>query len=160
MSGKSVCAWTLRLANTPSAKRRLSLSAEMLTEHALLCQVSFVPLDADGRVVESISWRNLLALGISGGLLPCPSALVVLLAAISLQRVAFGLILIVAFSAGLAGVLTGIGLLLVYAGHLFERVRTPGRIVRLMPVGSALVVTALGMVILAQALVQVGVLHL
>ncbi len=121
---------------------------------------SHLPLDADGRVIQSLSWRNLLALGISGGLLPCPSALVVLLGAISLHRVAFGLILIVAFSAGLAGVLTGIGLLLVYAGHLFARVRAPGRIVRLLPVSSALVVTALGMLILAQALVQVGVLHL
>jgi len=101
----------------------------------------------------------LLALGISGGLLPCPSALVVLLAAISLQRVALGLLLTVAFSAGLAGVLTGIGLLLVYAGRQFERVRAPGGLVRLLPAGSALVVTALGMVILFEALGQVGLLR-
>jgi len=68
-----------------------------------------------------VTWRGLLALGISGGLLPCPSALVVLLSAIALHRVAFGMLLIVAFSIGLAGVLTGIGLLLVYARRLYPR---------------------------------------
>jgi nickel/cobalt exporter len=120
---------------------------------------SHLPVDASGKVIDTISWRNLLALGISGGLLPCPSALVVLLAAISLHRVAFGLLLIVAFSAGLAGVLTAIGLLLVYAGRQFERVRAPGGLVRLLPAGSALVVTALGMVILVEALGQVGLLR-
>src|SRR5262249_12819033 len=56
-----------------------------------------------------ITLRSLLALGVSGGLLPCPSALVVMLGAIALHRIAFGLALIVAFSVGLAGVLTGIG---------------------------------------------------
>jgi nickel/cobalt exporter len=104
-----------------------------------------------------LAWRNLLTLGISGGLLPCPSALVVLLGAIALHRVAFGLLLIVAFSAGLAGVLTAIGVLMVHAGRWFGRVRVPGRIVGLLPVGSSLVVTVLGLVLLAEALSQVGV---
>ncbi|MCA1553217.1 MAG: high-affinity nickel-transporter, partial [Chloroflexi bacterium] len=112
-----------------------------------------LPADANA----PITWRSLLALGVSGGLLPCPSALVVLLGAISLHRVGFGLLLIVAFSAGLAGVLTAIGVLLVYAGRIFNRVRAPGRLILLLPVGSALVVTLLGVVIAAQALVQVGV---
>ena len=106
-----------------------------------------------------IGWRNLLALGISGGLLPCPSALVVLLGAIALHRVAFGLLLIVAFSFGLAGVLTGIGLLMVYAARWFGQVRVPGRVVGLLPVGSSLVVTALGLVLLVEALAQVGLLR-
>ena len=61
----------------------------------------------------SLSARLALAVGVSGGLLPCPSALVVLLAAISLHRVAFGLALIVAFSLGLALSITGIGLVAV-----------------------------------------------
>ncbi len=107
-----------------------------------------------------LSWRNLLALGISGGLLPCPSALVVLLGAIALHRVAFGLILIVAFSMGLAGVLTAIGWLLVYAGRFVARARVPSRVMELLPVGSALVVTMLGVIIAAQALLQVGWLRL
>src|SRR6185503_5805233 len=64
---------------------------------------------------EDTSFRSLFAVGVSGGLLPCPSALVVLLAAISLHRVAFGLLLILAFSAGLALTITGIGLAAVLA---------------------------------------------
>src|SRR5437016_1821138 len=70
--------------------------------------------------------RSLLAVGISGGLLPCPSALVVLLAAISLHRIAFGLILILAFSAGLALSITGIGLVAVLARNTFRRVGFDG----------------------------------
>lgn len=109
---------------------------------------------------ERLSWRGLLALGISGGLVPCPSALVVLLGAIALHRVGFGLLLIVAFSAGLAAVLTGIGLLLVMAGRLFARMPVDSRALRLLPVGSALLVTAAGLVLVAQALVEAGILRL
>ena len=64
----------------------------------------------------------MLALGISGGILPCPSALVVLLGAIAVHRVAFGLLLVVAFSVGLAATLTGVGLLVVYARRFVDRV--------------------------------------
>ena len=60
-----------------------------------------------------VGMRGLLALGVSGGLLPCPTALVVLLAAVSFHNVLLGMILVAAFSVGLAGVLTGIGLALV-----------------------------------------------
>ena len=74
---------------------------------------------------EGTSFRSLLAVGVSGGLLPCPSALVVLLAAISLHRVGFGLLLILAFSAGLALTITGIGLAAVLA-----RTRVPPRQLR------------------------------
>ena len=72
------------------------------------------------------SLRSLFAVGVSGGLLPCPSALVVLLAAISLHRVAFGLLLILAFSAGLALTITGIGLAAVLARSAFRRVSLRG----------------------------------
>ncbi len=72
-------------------------------------------------VPEGLSARNLIAVGVSGVLLPCPSALVVLLAAISLHRVAFGLVLIVAFSLVLAATITGIGLVAVYAKRVFNR---------------------------------------
>jgi nickel/cobalt exporter len=90
--------------------------------------------------------RGLLAVGISGGLLPCPTALVVLLAAISLHRVAFGLLLIVAFSLGLAAVITGIGLLAVSARSVFSRLSLEGRLVRALPAFSACAVVALGLV--------------
>src|SRR5205085_1713134 len=65
--------------------------------------------------------RSLVAIGISGGLLPCPSALVVLLAAISLHRVAFGMLLVVAFSVGLAVSITCVGLVAVLAKRAFAR---------------------------------------
>ena len=100
-----------------------------------------------------MTWRTLLALGVSGGLLPCPSALVVLLSAIALHQVAFGLLLIVAFSIGLASVLVGIGLLLVYARRFLQRQSLGGsRVARLLPVASALVIMVLGVTITLQAL--------
>ena len=111
------------------------------------------------RTAGRVTWRSLLALGVSGGILPCPSALVVLLSAVSLHRVGFGMLLIVAFSLGLAGVLVAIGLALVYAGRFVERGRGAGRLVRLLPAVSAVVITLVGAVMTVQALSQVGLWH-
>ncbi|HAJ62896.1 MAG TPA: ABC transporter permease, partial [Cyanobacteria bacterium UBA8543] len=97
-----------------------------------------------------------LVLGISGGLVPCPSALVLLLSTIALGRVGFGLLLVLVFSLGLAATLTGLGLLLVGARRLFERVPTQIRLVRILPAVSALFVTLLGLGITTQALMQIG----
>ena len=95
----------------------------------------------------------MLALGVSGGLVPCPSALVVLLSAIALHRVAFGLLLIVAFSIGLAAVLVGIGLLLVYARQVLHRFSFGGGLAaRLVPVASALLIMVAGLVLTVEAL--------
>jgi nickel/cobalt exporter len=80
------------------------------------------------------------------------------LSAIALHRVAFGMLLIVAFSVGLAAVLTGIGLLLVYARRLFEHFPTSGRLLGALPVASAAFVTIAGLAIAAGALMQAGVL--
>ncbi len=104
-----------------------------------------------------VGLRSLLALGISGGLLPCPSALVVMLGAIALGRVGFGLLLIVAFSTGLAAVLSAVGLVLVYARQLFDRLPVEGRLLRYVPVASALIISIAGLAILAQALSTMGV---
>ena len=79
---------------------------------------SHLPPASDG---DKIRWRSLLALGVSGGLVPCPSALVVLLGAIALGRVGFGLLLVAVFSLGLAGALTGVGVLFLYARRFLER---------------------------------------
>ena len=110
---------------------------------------------------EQITWRNLLALGISGGLLPCPSALVLMLSAIALHRVAFGLVLLVAFSLGLASVLTVIGLAFVYAGKMLKaNVAETGwlrSLTRILPVLSAAVISVLGGAIMWQAFTQAGV---
>jgi len=102
------------------------------------------------------SFRSLLAVGVSGGLLPCPSALVVLLAAISLHRVAFGLILILAFSAGLALSITGIGLVAVLARRAFRRLSFEGPAMRLLPAASALVILATGLAMTVHAVPKVG----
>ncbi len=103
-----------------------------------------------------VTWRSLLALGISGGMVPCPSALVMLLSAIALGRVGFGLLMVLVFSLGLAGTLTALGLMLVSARHLFERMPTNVRLVRLVPAVSALVITLLGVGISTQAVMQIG----
>jgi nickel/cobalt exporter len=105
---------------------------------------------------QKVSLKSLLALGVSGGLLPCPEALMVLLITIAAHRVLFGLLLIVAFSTGLAGVLVGFGLLLVFARGFFSRLNlSSGFAPRILPVASALVIVIAGGVITAQALPQV-----
>jgi nickel/cobalt transporter (NicO) family protein len=96
--------------------------------------------------------RGLLAVGISGGLLPCPSALVVLLAAISLHRVGFGLALIVAFSVGLALSITGLGLVFVVARRAFARRSFEGAAIRLLPAVSALIIVVAGVAMTVRAL--------
>jgi ABC-type nickel/cobalt efflux system permease component RcnA len=104
---------------------------------------------------HNVSRRSLLAVGVSGGLLPCPSALVVLLAAISLHRLAFGLVLIVAFSLGLALSITGIGLGAVLAKKAFARRSFDGLLIRALPAISALVIVVAGVLMTAHAIPKV-----
>jgi nickel/cobalt transporter (NicO) family protein len=113
---------------------------------------SHLPVDG-----SKITWRGLVALGVSGGLVPCPAALVLLLGAISLDRLAFGMVLVLAFSAGLAIILTGIGLLMIYARKLFERFTFEARVPRLLPVVSASIITLAGVGIALGALQQTGI---
>ena len=107
---------------------------------------------------QEITWRSLLALGISGGLIPCPSALVVMLGAIALNRIGFGLILVLVFSLGLAGALTAIGMLFIYARRLFERSPSQARVLQFLPVLSALFVSAIGAAISIKALAEIGLI--
>jgi len=95
---------------------------------------------------------GLLGLGISGGLVPCPEALVLLMLSISLQRVAFGLALLALFSLGLAGVLIAIGCAMVYAGPAVLKLSKTDAIARRLPVASAAVVSCIGAVMLFQSL--------
>jgi nickel/cobalt exporter len=107
------------------------------------------------------SLRDLFTLGITGGIVPCPAALVVLLSAIALRRTGFGLLLIVAFSVGLASVLVGIGLLMVHARRLMARVQGDGPLIRRwLPIASAAVIVALGMTIAVQALMSAGIVQI
>jgi ABC-type nickel/cobalt efflux system permease component RcnA len=108
---------------------------------------------------RNVSLRELFALGVTGGIVPCPAALVVLLSAVALRRVGFGLFLIAAFSVGLAAVLIAIGLLMVYARQLMARFHGEGRVVtRWLPLTSSAVMTVLGLVIAVQALMAAGIL--
>jgi nickel/cobalt transporter (NicO) family protein len=93
--------------------------------------------------------------GVAAGLLPCPSALVVLLSAIALHRIGLGLALIVAFSVGLAATITGIGLVAVLARRAFGRVRLDGPVIRALPAVSAMLILALGIGMILNALPEV-----
>jgi len=106
----------------------------------------------------NIPLRQLLTLGITGGMVPCPAALVVLLSALSLHRVGLGLFLIVAFSLGLAAVLIVIGLLMVYARQFMARWKGDGLFAkRWLPVVSSGTMLILGLGIAVQSLRTTGI---
>ena len=117
---------------------------------------------------DDITWRGLVALGVSGGLIPCPSALIVMLSAIALQRIGLGLALILVFSLGLAGVLTAIGIVWVQARRLveqtpkwmrlFQGIRGQGKLFQALPALSALFIAVIGVGITVRALLQTGML--
>jgi nickel/cobalt transporter (NicO) family protein len=100
---------------------------------------------------HELSWRGLLGMGAAAGLIPCPSALVVLLAAISQHEVALGLLLICAFSLGLAATLTALGLTVVYARKLIPPRLAAGRLAAVAPAASALLIVGVGFVLTAKA---------
>jgi ABC-type nickel/cobalt efflux system permease component RcnA len=103
---------------------------------------------------NDVSWRSLLGLGISGGLLPCPSALVLMLSAINLNRIGYGIVLTLVFSFGLAATLTAVGLIFLYGGKIFGSSRFSGnRIVKTLPVFSAFVIACVGAVICYNSLI-------
>jgi nickel/cobalt exporter len=101
---------------------------------------------------DEISWPGLVALGASGGLVPCESALVLLLTAIALRRVGLGLVLLISFSLGLALVLMAIGVLVIYAKNLLPSGSGGNPFFRWMPVASAAVVMLLGVIMTAVSL--------
>jgi ABC-type nickel/cobalt efflux system permease component RcnA len=102
---------------------------------------------------EQVKVRDLMTLGISGGLVPCPEALGIMLIAIGLNRISMGLGMVVAFSFGLAAVLIVIGVLLVRARSVLDRFgQAGGRWQHLLPMTSAVIVTLLGLGIMAKGL--------
>lgn len=102
---------------------------------------SHLPPGADG---TAFSWGGLLALGVSGGLVPCPSALVLLLAAVAVNKTAYGILLVLSFSVGLAATLTVVGLAFLYARHRLRGRLGASRWPSLLPVLSAASITAVG----------------
>jgi ABC-type nickel/cobalt efflux system permease component RcnA len=108
--------------------------------------------DHSHEVPDRVTWRGLAGMGAAAGLIPCPSALVVLLGAIAQHQIGLGLVLILAFSLGLAATLTVLGLAVVYARRAFTRVRVPGRLVTALPAASAVLIVGVGLVLTAQAI--------
>ncbi|MEM6593111.1 MAG: sulfite exporter TauE/SafE family protein [Cyanobacteria bacterium P01_D01_bin.71] len=90
-------------------------------------------------------WSSILAIGISGGLVPCPSALVLLLSAIALHQIAYGLVLIGGFSLGLASVLTVLGLAAVYGQQWLEKSSLRAGVMQRISVVSALATVCIGL---------------
>jgi nickel/cobalt transporter (NicO) family protein len=108
-----------------------------------------------------ITMRSLIALGVSGGIVPCPSALVVLIAAISQHRVGLGMLLIFAFSLGLAATLTATGLAVIYGGRLMAHLRPEQRLfgarfAGVLPAISAFAIVVVGTLITLRAMPGTG----
>src|SRR5208283_845581 len=105
--------------------------------------------------------RELCMLGVTGGIVPCPAALVVLVSAFSLHRIGFGLFLITAFSLGLAAVLVTVGLTMVYAKRVVaSQVRAGNTALHYLPFLSSAFMAVLGMGITASAVASVPMWHI
>jgi len=105
---------------------------------------------------DRAGWWDILVLGITGGIVPCPTALIVLFSAVALKKIGLGLSLIVVFSMGLAAVLIAIGILMVKAkGFMDRHLRETGAI-RLLPYVSAAIITAIGAAFLVRAAHALG----
>jgi nickel/cobalt exporter len=105
---------------------------------------------------QQLSWRGVVAMGAAAGLIPCPSALVVLLGAVAQGQIALGMVMIVAFSLGLAMTLTILGLGVVYAGRALARLNVSSRLVTALPAVSAVLIVGVGLVLTANAVPQLG----
>jgi high-affinity nickel-transport protein len=118
-----------------------------------------VAIPADSKPIERVlSLRELCMLGITGGIVPCPAALVVLLSAFSLHRIGFGLFLITAFSFGLAAVLVIVGLTMVYAKSVISsRLHAGNTALRYLPFLSSAFMVVLGVGITASAVASVQI---
>lgn len=101
-----------------------------------------------------LSRRGLVALAFSGGILPSPSALVVLLASMSVGRTVIGLVLIAAFSLGLAGALVAVGALSLRARDM-AAARSSSRVARLLPIGSAAAIASMGLFLTVQGAARI-----
>ncbi len=117
-------------------------------------------ISGDSKPERALSLRELCMLGITGGIVPCPAALVVLLSAFSLHRIGFGLFLITAFSFGLAAVLVIVGLTMVYAKRVMSsRVGAGNAALRYLPFLSSAFMVLLGVGITASAVASVQIWH-
>ena len=101
-------------------------------------------------------WSAVVAAS-SGGIAPCPAAIVVLLTALRLHRIGEGLLLIVVFSLGLATVLTVLGIAVVKGAAWLSRRKHVDRFARYAPVLTGAVICTLGASMVGQGFVQQGI---
>ena len=90
------------------------------------------------------SLSSLVKLGIAGGLIPCPSALVMLLSAVALHQISYGLFLVGGFSLGLASVLVSLGVVAIYARQWLERLPQTDQVLQKLSILSAIVIMVIG----------------
>ena len=111
-------------------------------------------------IPAKVTLGSLLTLGISGGIVPCPGALVILLLAVGLNRIAFGLVLLLVFSFGLAAVLLAVGVLFVKARPLLERFSGDGKWLQRLPMASSVFIIFVGLAITVKTLTNMGVVDI
>ncbi|MEA1946774.1 MAG: sulfite exporter TauE/SafE family protein [Thermodesulfobacteriota bacterium] len=92
---------------------------------------------------SNLSFFNNVALGVSGGMVPCPKALVILLLAISLQKITLGILIVVVFSFGLSLVLVVLGIVMIKASHLIKG-RLEGHSLQYIPIIGAVIIVGVG----------------
>jgi len=140
-----------------SSKPSIAVAASTLRQDTETALAPGAPTRANKTNNKTVPLRQLLLLGITGGIIPCPAALVVLLSAVSLHRIGLGLFLIVAFSLGLAAVLIVIGIAMVKARGLLARWKTDSPLMqRWLPLGSASAMLVAGLAIAGSAIPATG----
>jgi len=102
-------------------------------------------METDGRRKRLGNWQ-LFLLGVSGGLVPCPAAIVILLASVASGRIDEGLAYILLFSLGLAAALIAIGITVVSAGKLAARFLDAQKFARRVSIASAAIITGIGVI--------------
>lgn len=108
----------------------------------------------------AFKFRDIITLGIAGGMVPCPSAMVILLFAIAVNQILFGLLLIISFSLGLASVLIFIGVCVIKTSGFLEKFDTVNSWIQRLPVFSAGIIMVLGIFICLNSLIEAGILRL
>ena len=114
----------------------------------------------DGEAARPLGRRGLVALGLAGGMVPSPSAVVVLLGGIALGRAWFGVALVLAYGLGMAATLTGVGLLLAHLRNRMDRrLDLPtgsllARLGRALPAVTASVIVLVGLALAANGAAQ------
>jgi len=124
----------------------------MFWKRATSEETESLPVPSSANTTQSVSLVQLFTLGVTGGIIPCPAALIVLLSAFALHRIGLGFFLIVAFSVGLAVVLIGFGMLMVYARRFMTHLQIDGPLTRRwLPAASSAFITFLGLILAIQA---------